>query len=95
MKNIKEHLDLLGRKAVDRVTGYKGVVSSVSYDLYGCIQAALTPPVGKDGQTVEGRWFDVARLKINGKPVMERPKWDFGPVAEGKQGAAEKPTIWG
>jgi hypothetical protein len=95
MKNIKQHLDLLGHKAVDRVTGYKGIVSSVCYDLYGCIQAALTPPVAKDGKPNEGRWFDVSRLKIEGKPVMERPNWDFGPVAEGKQGAAEKPNLWG
>ena len=93
MKNIKEHLDLLGRKATDRVTGFKGVISTISHDLYGCIQAVLQPPIGKDGKS-EGRWFDVSRLKVeDGKPVMDRPNWNFGLVAEGKQGPAEKPDF--
>ncbi len=49
MKQVQEHLCKLGLKAEDMVTGFKGVVSTVSFDLYGCIQAVLTPPTGITG----------------------------------------------
>jgi hypothetical protein len=90
---IKKHLELLGLKVQDKVTGMKGVVSSIGFDLYGCVQAIVNPGLGKDGKPTECHWYDVNRLKIlSDKPVMDRPNFDFGPQAEGKQGAAEKPS---
>lgn len=91
--NIKKHLSLLGLQVKDRVTGFKGIVTSVSFDLYGCVQAIVNPGgLGKDGKLAEQAWFDIARLKvIDDKPVMEVPDFEYGPVAEGKKGAAEKP----
>lgn len=87
-----KHLELLGQTVTDKVTGYRGVVTTVSFDLYGCIQAIVTPPEIKDGIPVSGAWFDVNRLAVTSKKrVMEVP--DFaspGPVAEGKKGAANK-----
>jgi len=92
MKNVKEHLGLLGLKAEDKVTGLKGIVTCVSFDLYGCIQAILKPPAGKDGKHSDGSWMDIRRLKIiDKKPVMDLPDYDTGYVSEGKKGAAEKP----
>ena len=89
---IKEHFKLLGFKVRDRVTGFNGVASSISFDLYGCVQVAITPEIDKDGKTSDGHWFDVARLELKSDiPVMDIPNYDFGPQAEGKQGAAEKP----
>ena len=64
MKNFKAHLDLLGFKVKDKVTGASGVVSSVSFDLYGCIQAVVSPPAPPEGEPKEGRWYDIARLEI-------------------------------
>lgn len=90
---IKKHLRLLGYKVQDRVTGFKGVVSSISFDLYGCVQALVTPP-SKSGSDGDGcsRWLDVTRLIVKGrKPVMEVPNFVSGPVAEGKHGPADKP----
>jgi hypothetical protein len=58
---VQEHLALLGKPVTDKVTGFTGVVTSVSFDLYGCIQAVVTPYAGKDGQLGEPRWFDVPR----------------------------------
>ena len=84
---MKNHIAWLGFKAKDRVTGYVGVVSSISFDLYGCVCAVLTPATDKDGKTGDGHWFDVKRLqKLGSKPVMEAP--DFGLP---EIGAAEKP----
>jgi len=90
---IKQHMDLLGMKAVDKVTGFKGVVTSVSFDLFGCIQAIVTPEVGEAGKQEDLQWFDVTRLRVTGeKPVMDLPNYELGYVAEGRKGAAEKPA---
>lgn len=94
MLNVTKHLNMLGLKVEDRVTGFKGVVTSVGFDLYGCVQAVVNPGTDKEGKTQDSSWFDIARLKIqDDSPVMERPNFDFGPIAEGKKGPAEKPAF--
>ena len=42
--NILGHLELLGQKVEDKVTGFRGVVTTISFDLYGCIQAVYFLP---------------------------------------------------
>ena len=92
MTNIQKHLNMLGLRVEDKVTNLKGVVASISFDLYGCIQAIVNPGMDKDGKLQDSVWFDVSRLKtLSDDPVMPRPDFDFGPQAEGKQGPAEKP----
>lgn len=92
---IREHLAFLGLRVEDKVTGLTGVVTSVGFDLYGCIQAVVNPGLDKDGKSRESMWFDINRLKIlSNEPVMERPNFDFGLQAEGKKGPAEKPVPW-
>lgn len=71
---MKEHLDLLGLKVEDLVTGVHGVVTSVTFDLFGCIQALVNPGVGKDGKPMDLMWFDVERLVVlSPNPVMPQP----------------------
>ena len=91
MNNIKKHIEMLGFKGKDKVTGYSGTITSVKFDLYGCIQAAVTPVYGgTDGKYPAGTWFDVTRIKITGKkPVMNMPDFGKGYVSDGKKGAAE------
>lgn len=94
MSQVRKHFELLGMRIEDSVTGFKGVVESISFDLYGCIQVVANPGLDKDGKQGECKWFDVSRLKITSlEPVMARPNFDFGDIAEGKQGAAEKPIL--
>lgn len=94
MINVKNHLNLLGMRVEDKVTGFKGVVATISFDLYGCVQAVVNPGADKDGKLMDQCWFDVSRLTLLAlEPVMERPNYEFGPQAEGKQGAAEKPKF--
>jgi hypothetical protein len=89
MTMIEQSLKMLGLKATDKVTRFEGVVSSVSFDAYGCVQAAITPPA-RDGKLGEGHWFDVKRLEL-GDRVMEAPR--FSDTAMGDEiGAAEKPA---
>lgn len=96
MVNLKAHLDLLGKKVTDRVTGFAGVVTSLNFDLYGCIQATVHPGLDKDRKTLESQWFDVSRLQVvSSKPVMEVPEFDWSPenVSAGRKGPAEKPPL--
>lgn len=76
MVAVKTHLNLLGLLVKDRVTGYKGVVISVSFDLYGCIQAIVVPRDENEVKT--GNWFDVTRLEVlDSTPVMSLPNFDM------------------
>lgn len=63
----------------------------MSFDLYGCIQAIVTPEVDKKGEKADSEWFDVTRLEVtDDKPVMELPDFERGYVATGKKGASSK-----
>ena len=68
-----KELQLLGHKVKDKITGQDGIVTSMSFDLYGCIQALVLYTFKKDGQlNTETKWFDVARLNVlSKKPVMD------------------------
>lgn len=83
---MMKYLDLLGHQVTDRVTGFGGVVESVTYDLYGCIQAFVKPRFVSPGEWKEGHWFDVKRLTKNSTdPVMPAPSF------EEEDGPAELP----
>lgn len=78
-----EHLKLLGFKVKDVVTGFTGVISSISFDLYGCVQAIVNPGLDKDGKPGDMHWFDLKRLEpIGDKPVMEQPTFESVPGGE-------------
>jgi len=94
--NIVELCNLLGRKAKDKVTGFSGVIISVSVDLFGCLQAIIQPEA-KEGETYpDGRWFDTNRLLLlDAEKVMEPPIIVAGDVGESPEeydhGPADKP----
>ena len=87
MEAIK-HLDLLGHIVKDKVTGFEGIVASVDFQLYGCIQADVRPnKLTNDGKIADGFWFDINRLTVvSKKPVVDPPEFRYGHQAEGKQG---------
>lgn len=88
----KKHIELLGFKAQDKVTGFKGVITCISFDLFGCIQAIVSP-AAKATKIEGGVWFDVSRLKIISKNrVMEIPKYDIA-YSENKNDTKEKNKI--
>jgi len=90
---IKKHLDLLGHKVQDKVSDFNGIVISMSFDLYGCIQADVRPTeLDKDGKMRIGSWLDVNRLEVlSKKPIMNPPNFKWGEIAEGKKGPAKLP----
>jgi len=95
MSNVEKHINaLLGFKVKDKVTGFTGVVASISFDLYGCIQAIINPGLDKDGKLMDSHYFDINRLEIlSSEPVMKIPNFSYGPQADGEQGAADKPKF--
>jgi len=66
-KQLAHYFELLGRIAKDRVTHFEGTVTNLTFDLYGCIQAAIQPKVDKDNKFPDGRWLDVHRLEPCGE----------------------------
>ena len=94
MSKVHDHLELLGKKVEDKVTGMTGVITCMSFDLFGCIQAVLTPPAEESGKLPDGKWMDVSRLNVKSKkPVMDVPDFLSGYVAEGLKGPADKPAF--
>lgn len=86
---MKHHLKLLGFKVSDAVTGFSGVVTSITFDLYGCVQALVTPPREEKS---ESQWFDTKRLAVKSKtPVMIVPTFDAVPGGQALPLASGKP----
>lgn len=79
----------LGMPVKDKVLGIKGVVTSVCFDLYGCVQADVHPGLDKSGKPMESRgWYDVSRLEITStKRVMPLPDFVRVPGPSDKQRA--------
>lgn len=90
MIEIQKHLNLLGYEVKDVASDYQGIVISMCFDLFGCVQADVRPKeLDKDGKIKQGAWLDVNRLKvISKKPVMDQPEFVKVP-----NGPAEKPCM--
>jgi hypothetical protein len=84
---MNEYMKILGYRVTDAVTGFKGIVTSIGFDLYGCVQCVVTPDA-KDGKSGESGWFDHKRLTPTSKapvmavPVFIAPKSEAGPEAK-------------
>ena len=93
MSKVLEHIEILGLEVKDKVTGFKGVATSISFDLYGCIQVVVNPGMDKDGKLGDQHWFDKNRLVLDGYRIMPVPDYVTGRFAEGDSGPAEKPRM--
>src|SRR3990172_455741 len=71
MFELKKQLDLLGYQAEDRVTAIKGIITSISFDLYGCIQILLNPCIDKEGKLRDLVWLDVNGVKVLSEKLMD------------------------
>ena len=88
----EDALNMLGLKVKDRVTGRRGVVTSICFDLYGCVQGLLHPGLDKDGNQMDTAWYDIARLEVEDRvQVMEQPVFVMQSADIGDKGPAEKP----
>jgi hypothetical protein len=71
---MQRYFKLLGFRVKDKITGFEGVVETIGFDLYGCVQASVRPTLTDKKEWPDGRWFDLIRLvPISKKPVIEMP----------------------
>ncbi len=61
---IENSLLWLGVEVKDRYTQFTGVITSISFDVSGCIQGFVRPTELKDGKMADGYWLDISRLKV-------------------------------
>jgi hypothetical protein len=95
-------IDILGFTVRDKVTGFVGIATSIGFDLYGCIQVVVHPPVDdkKPTEIADGRWFDFHRLEVTSKDrVMPLPSFAGVPASNRSyrdksrlSGPADKPV---
>lgn len=57
----------LGRQVKDIVTGYKGIAYGRSEYMNGCAHVGIQPPMKKDGELPELKWFDEPQIEYVGK----------------------------
>ncbi len=88
---VHESIAMLGLKAKDRITGFEGVITSVSFDVPGCVMAVISPRSDKPGNLPEGKWFDVNRLEVSKVRVMDSPAKFAPTVREHASGPCDKP----
>lgn len=90
---MTEHFSLLGYESRDRITGFAGVVTSISFDLYGCVMGLVTPKgLNEKGELSESRWFDTKRLVATSEaPLMAVPEFVSVAGPEIKPGFASPP----
>jgi hypothetical protein len=74
---IKEAIDLLGFKARDKVNGCTGVITSIAFDLTGCVQAHMNRGFDEKGAKLDNFWHDVQCLEIYSEEGRIIPIPDF------------------
>jgi hypothetical protein len=85
---MNAYLSILGKKVRDRVTGREGIATSVSFDLYGCVQVTVDSGFSEKNERM-ATWFDHNRLTVvDETPVMEQPVYAEQPPH--RHGPAEK-----
>lgn len=62
-------MNLLGKRAKDKITGFEGTVTGKATYLYGCNQYCLVPTVGEKGEIRSSEWFDEGRLEVIGDGI--------------------------
>lgn len=75
-------MEKLGKKATDKITGFKGVITGKCDYLYGCTQYGVTPPMNRDGEIGGTEWFDEGRIEVIEdaiKPATVRGRKPGGP----------------
>lgn len=87
----------LGDRAKDPVSGFSGIVTSVTTFLHGCIRVAITPEkLDKDGKPRDEKYFDQSQimlvraqvhapmvLSVGEPPQPEKRRSNGGPAREG------------
>lgn len=75
----------LGKTAVDRITGFTGIIIGYAQYLTGCDQYAVQPESKNPAKKRTSHWFDAGRLEFHNREVEpenvqgEEPGCDVSP----------------
>lgn len=61
----------LGDKVQDKVTGFKGIVTTRSEFINGCIRYGVQSQDLKEGKTIDPEWFDERQLELVKKEAVK------------------------
>ena len=81
---MKATKDILGKKAVDKITGIEGTVVNIAYWMNGCVRLQLQPY----GQTGDGKPKDAIVVDQQDAELVPAPK----KLAAGKKKGDRLPT---
>lgn len=70
----------LGDVARDRISGFQGVVTSITHFLSQCTRVSLSPQGLHDGKPIEAHWFDITHIE-----VLERGSFATKPFQDGEK----------
>jgi len=59
----------LGKTGKDKITGFKGILTSRCEFLTGCNRYCVQPTELKDGKPIDGIYFDEAQIEILGEGI--------------------------
>jgi hypothetical protein len=77
-----EHVSKFSLKDIlkDRITGYKGEVTSIAFYATGCTHYGISPlKLDKDGKIMDYTWLDESRLVLVKSAVSENKEKRGGP----------------
>lgn len=98
-QTVADALGKLGLYGRDRVHGDEGYITSIGFDLYGCLQLLISPVGQTDVDKRKSYWYDESRIQIDTAkervmPVpaqfLEQPAIERAAPAA-MRGPAEKP----
>ena len=75
--SIKEAMRRLGYRAADTVTGIRGTVISVTFDLDGNVRVYIQPKADKKGKIEPGRWCNIEMVVAGEELVAVPPKFEW------------------
>lgn len=91
---MEKYFKILGYLVKDTVTNRQGIVTSISFDLSGCVQGLVTPVCDREGKTGDSYWIDTKRLVPLAKtPVMSPPSFKIIPGGQDLPKFQSKPTL--
>lgn len=69
----------IGQEAIDKITGFKGIITGKVEYISGCKQYILAPKVKENGEFVDSHWFDEDRLEVTGAKEISLKSQTPGP----------------
>lgn len=61
--NLSKH-PLMGMEVRDKITGFRGIVTGVTFWLFGCARMCVKPKVDESGKECPEGWFDENQLEV-------------------------------